>query len=320
MHRHVRLCGAILLLLALTKGAPALAEGFRWGRDYLPNVTVFNQFGQPLKFYDDVIKNKIVVISFIYTSCKNICPLVTSRLVQVKDELGDVVGRDIFFVSISIDPIPDTPEKLKEQADTFHTGPGWVFLTGDPGDIDQIRYKLGERSKVITEHRNEVLLGNDRTGEWAQDSAFSDISTLAMTIRTMDPVWRSQKHGVASVQPDRVKAGSTGRQGQALFIKACASCHSIGQGDKVGPDLKGVTSRRDHDWIVRFMMGPEKMRADRDPVALALAERFPIVRMPNLQLSDGDAADLISYLDSVGQAPPGEHGTLTSPAAQPKHN
>ena len=110
------------------------------------------------------------------------------------------MGRDIFFYSISIDPETDTPERLKEYADTFRAGPGWLFLTGKPEDIHAIRYKLGDRSKVLSEHRNEILLGNGATGAWARNNVLGDLDSLALTVRGMDPKWRPGA-GVARTDP-----------------------------------------------------------------------------------------------------------------------
>ena len=106
------------------------SQSERWGKEYLPNVPVIDHNGRPLKFYDDVIKGKIVVISFVYTSCKNICPLIVARLAEVQSMLSEDVAREVLFVSISIDPIPDTPPKLKAYADAFHITSNWLFLTG----------------------------------------------------------------------------------------------------------------------------------------------------------------------------------------------
>src|SRR5262249_33455984 len=82
----------------------------RWGANYFPNVPVIDQNGRTLTFYDDVIKGKIVVISFIYTSCQDLCPLTTAKMAQLEDKLDGAVGRDLFFISISVDPENDTPE------------------------------------------------------------------------------------------------------------------------------------------------------------------------------------------------------------------
>jgi mono/diheme cytochrome c family protein len=85
--------------------------------------------------------------------------------------------------------------------------------------------------------------------------------------------------------------------GQALFKRMCAPCHTIGVGDRVGPDLRDVTARRDRAWLINFIKDPKKMFADKDPIVLALAEKFPGVRMPALGMGDIDAQDLLTYLD-----------------------
>jgi protein SCO1/2 len=310
MSRLLSTICACILFATMTANAQPASQDLRWSQGYLPNAPVVTQHGQSLKFYDDVLKGKIAVISFIYTSCRDICPVVTARLSQLEDKLGDVVGRDIFFVSISIDPMNDTPEKLKEYADAFQTGPGWSFLTGKTEDMQAIRYKLGERSAKLTDHRNEVLLFNDSTGEWERASAFGDLNVLAMTVRAMDPAWRAQMGKDRIVRPEIVNlqradesassasSADGGLPGQVLFAKICASCHTVGRGDKIGPDLGGVTARRSRTWLTSYIMHPERLRAEHDPTAHALAERFPKVRMPTLDLSENDASDVIAFIEA----------------------
>jgi cytochrome oxidase Cu insertion factor (SCO1/SenC/PrrC family) len=114
-----------------------------WGGDYFPNTLLTDQDGHQMRFFDDMIKGKVVVINFIFTSCSDSCPLETARLRQVQKLLGDRVGKDIFFYSISIDPLSDTPEVLKAYAQRFQVGPGWKFLTGEFADVTDLRKKLG---------------------------------------------------------------------------------------------------------------------------------------------------------------------------------
>jgi protein SCO1 len=273
-----------------------------WGKDYFPNPPVVTQDGKTLRFYNDLIKDKIVVISFIYTSCADLCPLTTARLAQIQEKLGDSVGRDIFFYSITVDPERDSPEVLKKHAEAFHIGPGWLFLTGKPEDIASIRYKLGDRRRKLSEHTQEVRLGNDATGEWERASLMGDLDRLVMSIRGMDPSWREQVQA-----PQDGDAGNSVYQlsdepGQALFKKLCAACHTVGVGDRVGPDLQGVTARRDRSWLSSFITAPEKAHVRKDPTALALAAKFPGVRMPNLGLTKNDTADLITYLEAQSKS------------------
>ena len=284
------LLAALALLLASTGGVVAQ----RWGKSYFPDAKVVTQDGKTLRFYDDLIKDKVFVISFLFTTCKDVCPLATARLAELQDKLGASMGRDIFFYSISIDPETDTPARLKQYAAAFGAGPGWLFLTGAPDEIRAIRHKLGERSKVLSEHRNEVLLGNGATGEWARNNVLGDIESLALTVRSMDSKWRPAAG--ASRPPQAIKVDLAARPGQALYKRLCAGCHSVGKGDRVGPDLAGILGRRDHDWLVRFIADPDKMRVQKDPAAIELAARFPAVRMPAMGVTPRDAADLIAYI------------------------
>jgi len=115
-----------LLALVLTTSGAAFA-GSPWGADYFPNVALVNQDGAVVHFYDDLVKGKAVAVNLIYTHCNGTCPLETAKMAQVQKLLGDKVGKEIFFYSISIDPERDTPERLKAYAERYHVGPGWQF-------------------------------------------------------------------------------------------------------------------------------------------------------------------------------------------------
>lgn len=288
------------VLLAVLAVALAVLAGrteaqVRSGPGFFPNLPVVDQDGRELKFYDDLVKGKVVVFMFIYTSCTDICPITTARMTQIEDRLGDAMGRDVFIVSMTVDPENDTPERLKAFSQTFGTGPGWTFVTGKPADIRAINYRLGERSKVLSEHRNEIVIGNDVTGEWQRDNLMGDLPRVVLTIRAMDPAWRDQvREAPRSAAMDTGIAMSK-QPGEAMYRKMCTGCHTIGVGDKVGPDLRGVTERRDRAWLVSYLRDPIGMMKS-DATAKALAEKFPVVRMPNMALSDEDAGDLIDFL------------------------
>jgi protein SCO1/2 len=287
---------AALTALSIATVSMTMPVAAQISADYFPNLPVTDQDGRALKFYDDLIKNKMVIISFIYTNCTDICPLTTARMTQLEDKLGNLVGRDFFIISMTVDPENDTPEKLKAYAKAYGTGPGWTFVTGSPENIRAINYKLGDRSRQLSEHRNEIVLGNAATGEWQRDNIFGDLDRVVMTVRSMDPKWRDQVH-----EATRTNAMNTGmalgnQPGQAMFKKACAGCHTIGVGDRAGPDLRGVTERRDRAWLTSFIKSPAAMRAKHDPLAMELMDKYKPVVMPNIGISDVDAGDLISYL------------------------
>jgi protein SCO1/2 len=292
---------SIALLAGLIVAFPGTpeAQSRRWGEGHFPNLPVVTHDGKTVRFYDDLIKGKMVVISFIFTSCKDFCPLTTARLAQVEEKLGERVGRDIFFYSITVDPENDSPEKLKEYADSFHVGPGWKFVTGKLEDIRAINNKLGERMRNLTDHRNEIVLGNDATGEWQRDNVLGDIDRVAVSIRAMDPAWRDQVRTAPKGNVSNTGLALGGHPGQTMYKKICAPCHTIGVGDRIGPDLRGISARRDRAWLTSFIRNPHRMRAQKDTLALELAAKYPGVRMPTLGVSERDATDLIAYVEEV---------------------
>ena len=303
---------ALALLLAL---APVRAHAAdKPGAGYFPNVTLTNQNGEKVRFYDDLIKDKIVAINLIYTTCQYACPLETARLAQVQKALGARVGRDVFFYSITIDPDNDTPEVLKKYAEKFKAGPGWMFLTGKMEDIDLIAKKVGlysKRAATTDGHTPYLLIGNESTGQWMRNSAVDNAQILAKRLGDWMDSWRSAPKVVKSyAEVPTMKMD----RGQYTFSTHCAACHSIGSGDRIGPDLHGVTARRTRDWLTRFIVEPNKMMAEGDPVAVALKEKFKEVRMPNLDLAPEDARFLLDYIEAESRSPRGA-GSHTEPVA-----
>ncbi len=292
-----RIAVLAMALIAWQQGAVAAAPNR--GADYFTNLEVVTQDGRTVRFYDDLIKDKLVVISFVFTACKDFCPINTARMTQVADVLGDALGRDVFFVSISVDPENDTPEDMKNFGEAFYDGPGWTFITGSPENLRTIGARLGNRTEERSKHINEIILGNDRTGEWARNTPFNEPDRLATIIREMDPEWRLSEAIPADqflTLDDLRRYQLQAEPGQVLFRKLCSGCHTVGVGDRVGPDLLGVTERRDEEWIKRYIRDPAEVRRSNDLAAIELGLRYGRVQMPTLGLSDNDAADLVSYL------------------------
>ena len=290
-----------LSLVAVALSFCSLAAGQTpWGPNYFPNVTLTTQDGKQVKFYDDLLKGKLVAIDLIYTHCEYSCPLETARMAQVQKLLGDRVGKDIFFYSISIDPVRDTPRELKEYARKFHAGPGWLFLTGNKKDIMLISRKLGlfvdpEYNK--DGHAPSLIIGDVPHGQWMQNSAVDNPRFLATTM-------------VRFFDPSKVDASATARnyndahplamnRGQYLFSTRCASCHTIGNGPSVGPDLRGVTNTRPRNWLARFIATPDRLLAQKDPIATALFKTYNKIQMPNLSLDKEDVEALLDFLASA---------------------
>jgi protein SCO1/2 len=240
-----------------------------------------------------------VVINFIYTRCGDSCPLETARLAQVQRILGDRMGREIFFYSFSVDPVRDTPEELKAYADKFHAGPGWLFLTGKKADIEVVRKKLGQAARAgqddITDHSTSLMIGNTATGQWIRDSSMDNAQYIAVIIRDWLSSWADPTPGNSYADKPPLPPSAKDK-GAYLFQTRCSACHTIGQGDGLGPDLLGVTTIRKPEWLAGMIAAPNEMLSKKDPVATALFARFKELRMPNLRLGEVDVNALIGYL------------------------
>jgi protein SCO1 len=280
-------------------GATVAPVSSRWGANYFPNVELTTQDGKTVRFYDDLLKNKIVAIDLIYTNCQYNCPLETARLAQVQKMLGTRVGRDIFFYSISIDPKRDTTAALKAYAEKFHAGPGWLFLRGKQADVDLISHKLGldflPNPSDPDGHTPMLMVGNEATGIWMKNSALDNPRFLALKI---EQILGYQNAGAEVAKTSTEATRLTINKGQYLFSTRCAPCHTIGRGDKVGPDLLGVTKTRDRAWLGRFITESQKMLAEKDPVATALFKKYGGIRMPSLGLHEVDVATLIAFIEA----------------------
>jgi protein SCO1 len=284
------------LFLAASLVAPHANAEDAWGQSYFTNLEVVDQNGRKLRFYDDVLKNKQVVVSFIYTTCKELCPISTARLVTVKDLLERRADSKVTFVSISVDPKFDTPEKLKAYAEAFGTGDDWLLLTGKPDVMKTIASRLGNREEKKEQHRSEVVLGNAKTGDWSRNSPFIEPERLALDILQLDPDWQNTKRDTSQDNAFNSVASMPDTQGEGLFRKLCSSCHTVGVGTRIGPDLRDVHERRKESWLVKFITQPDKMLKEKDPIALALNKKFPVAVMPSLGLTETDARDVMAYL------------------------
>jgi protein SCO1/2 len=293
----VILISALVACVVTVVRPPRASASPRWGADYFPNVALTTQDGRVVRFYDDLIKGKSVAVDIIYTRCTGSCPLETAKLAQVQRLLGDRVGKDVFFYSISIDPEHDTPAVLKAYAEKFHAGPGWLFLTGNEDDIKLIGRKLGLTSLTDAANRDghqpSLMIGNEPAGQWMRNSAVDNPRFLATTMISFLGLRKNTAPRPSYADAHRAKAVA---QPEYIFRSRCAACHTIGKGAAVGPDLLGVTARRDRAWLARYIAEPDRVLAEGDPIATQLLARFHDVRMPNLELSSGEVAMLLGYL------------------------
>jgi protein SCO1/2 len=133
---------------------------------YFSDVELVNQDGQKMRFYSDVLKDKVVVINTFFSTCISVCPPMNRNLEKVQEALGDRLGKDAFIVSLSVDPEVDTPPRLKDYSRRFHARPGWIFLTGKKENVDWALYKLGQYVQSRDDHSTIIIIGNEPKGLW----------------------------------------------------------------------------------------------------------------------------------------------------------
>jgi protein SCO1/2 len=171
---------------------PDISSRERMRERYFPNVLLTTHEGKQVRFYDDLIKDKIVLINMMYAKCEGVCPGITTNLVKVQRLLGDRVGKDIFMCSITLKPEQDTPQVLKTYAEGYKVGPGWNFLTGDPAEIEMLRRKLGftNPDPVLdadkSQHIGMVWYGNEPLQQWAACPGLAKASFIADSVRWVD--------------------------------------------------------------------------------------------------------------------------------------
>lgn len=158
---------------------------------HLPNVPLLTHEGKPVRFYDDLIKGKIVMVNFFYTRCDEVCPGVTANLAMVQKLLGSELGTKVFMYSLTLKPEQDDVKAVRDYRELFHAQPGWTFLTGKPADLEAIRRGIGFQypdpavDQDKTQHIGNVRYGNEPLMLWAACPGLANARYLAESISWM---------------------------------------------------------------------------------------------------------------------------------------
>ena len=153
--------------------------------NYFTDVQLVTQNGDSVRLYSDLLKAKVVVINAFFGTCTGSCPRMAGVLSGLQERLGDRLGKDVFFLSFSVDPETDTPEKLKAYAERFHAKPGWLFLTGKKENMDLALAKLGQRVARKEDHLTLFIIGNEKTGLWKKVAPGSTADSLTVVVESV---------------------------------------------------------------------------------------------------------------------------------------
>jgi len=179
--------------------AQAAAAGTRDPKAYFTDSDLVTQDGRKIRFYSDMLKDRVAVVNVMYTNCKDACPLITRQMSEVKDDLGELFGKKVFFVSITSDPVRDTPRAMKRFAQEQHADvAGWTFLTGNKNNVDAILKRFGALSENFEEHTTVLYIldvDNKRMRKMLPNLPPKAIAEAARIIATAD------KRPAAAVAP-----------------------------------------------------------------------------------------------------------------------
>jgi protein SCO1 len=148
----------------------------------VPDTLLFDQRGRPVRFYTDLVRGQVVAINFIFTSCKGVCPPLGASFGKLEASLK---GKGVRLISVSVDPVNDTSERLETWARQFDAGPDWTLVTGAKQDVDGLLRSLGVFSADKADHSPFVLIGNDRAGAWRRIHGLSPIERIRDVIEEM---------------------------------------------------------------------------------------------------------------------------------------
>lgn len=158
------------------------------------DTTLVDQDGRSVNLQRDLVDRRIVVVGFVYTDCTTVCPLVSAVFEDLQAKLGDRVGRDVMLVTVTVDPLRDTPSRLKSYAGRFQAGAGWRWLTGAPVAVNELLKGLGAYAPDFTQHPQMVLVGDGATGRWTRFWGLPEPKRLVEHVRGLDTT-RSAKAG-----------------------------------------------------------------------------------------------------------------------------
>jgi len=151
----------------------------------IPDIRVVDQNGKQRHFYGDLVRGKVVVMNFVYTTCTTICPPLGATFGKLQKNLGERLGKDVFLVSVSVDPVTDTPERLRAWGAQFKAKPGWTLVTGDKAELDRLLRVLGVDAASPASHSAMVLIVNDRAALWKRVYGLGSTAALMNNIERM---------------------------------------------------------------------------------------------------------------------------------------
>ncbi|AKU10078.1 uncharacterized protein SCO1/SenC/PrrC [Azoarcus sp. CIB] len=150
-----------------------------------PDVKLLDQNSRERSLKSDVIGDRIVVMDFVYTSCTTVCPVVSAIMGEVQQKLGGRVGREVALVSLTVDPVRDTPARLRDYARSRGAGAGWSWLTGSTTAVNDTLKGMGTWTPNFEDHPVVMMVGDGRSGKWTRFYGFADPAMLVAQVESL---------------------------------------------------------------------------------------------------------------------------------------
>lgn len=148
----------------------------------IPDLELVDQDGRTVHFYRDLVADRVVAMNFIFTTCTTVCGPMGAIFGKLQEEIGEDLGREIHLISVSVDPLTDTPQRLKAWSQRFGARSGWTLVTGPKAQVDDLLKALEVFTPDFADHSPTVLVGNDRTGTWQRTYGLAPVSKLAQLL------------------------------------------------------------------------------------------------------------------------------------------
>ena len=149
-----------------TAATPLVEFNVGGGKIRFPDLVVRDQEGRKVRFYSDLIKDKVVVLSFFYTSCTYTCTMQGKTFSRLQSLLGERLGKSVVLISVSTDPVKDKSEVLKAWGERYDVQPGWTLVTGEKSEMSKLLIPFTGSPAGADMHLPVTFIGNDKTGEW----------------------------------------------------------------------------------------------------------------------------------------------------------
>lgn len=149
----------------------------------LADTALSDQFGKAVKLKSDAVGERIVVVDFIYTNCTTVCPVNSALLAQVQKSLGARVGKDVALLSVTVDPVRDTPARLKTYSAKYGTPQGWMWLTGSKPQVDEALKAFDAWTPNFVEHPAVIMVGDGKSGKWLRFFGFASPEQITDAVK-----------------------------------------------------------------------------------------------------------------------------------------